>query len=396
LDLSTLCLVHSILEERGIRKAAARMGRPPSSASAALQRVEAAISVPLVRRDGQLLVPTLEAEARLPRLAEIAEAARALAMLGKRNGSPIPAVPLATLSRYAAAARSGSIRQAAKSIGLGQPQLTRQLKALESTLACALIDRSPGGIACTAKGLEALALAERIVEAWDSLCAASTERFRKTAATWRLGSVIPFGHESEIAGMLARLAVGWQKARPRQPLFLSSTTADELVAGLKSRRFDLVLLDVAAYPPEFEGALVARSQLALAAPRSLPQRAGTDPVSVMKSYPIAVPSPRSGLRQMTERFLAEFLSPADRARLTLIEVDSIPVIINLVLRHGFISVLPEISVANIAEPPVLIPLPAGYTQSLSLVWPKNPLSRQAAETVLALLSKDLHEPAASI
>ncbi|WP_313532286.1 LysR family transcriptional regulator, partial [Shinella sp.] len=62
MDLSTLCLVHSILEERGIRRAAAACRRPASSASAALRRVETVLSVPLVRRDGQALVPTLEAE----------------------------------------------------------------------------------------------------------------------------------------------------------------------------------------------------------------------------------------------------------------------------------------------------------------------------------------------
>src|SRR5690606_34700353 len=112
--------------------------------------------------------------------------------------------------------------------------------------------------------LEALALAERIAAAWESLFAASAERFRRSAATWRLGTVIPFGHESEIAAMLARLAVGWRAARPRQPLFLSSTTADELVAGLKNRRFDLILLDTDRYPAEFEGRLIARSRLALA------------------------------------------------------------------------------------------------------------------------------------
>ena len=90
---------------------------------------------------------------------------------------------------------------------------------------------------------------------------------------------------------------------------------------------------------------------------------------------------------MTDRFLEVALSPADRARLTLVEVDSIPVIINLVLDHGHLSVLPEHSVANIGPPPSLLPLDAAYQQSLSLVWPRDALSRQAAETMLAFLSK---------
>jgi DNA-binding transcriptional LysR family regulator len=376
--------VHSILEERGIRRAAAAMGRPASSASAALRRVEAVLSVPLVRRDGQALVPTLDAEARLPRFADIAEAAAALTALGV-GGKMAPAISLAALARFAAAARAGSINAAAKSLGLGQPQLTRQLSHLETAIGCKLVDRSATGIACTPAGLDALALAERIGAAWELLFTASAERFRRSAATWRLGTVIPFGHESEIAAMLARLAVEWRAARPRQPLFLSSTTADELVSGLKNRRFDLILLDTDRYPAEFDGKLIGRSQLALAGPRHLDR--SQDFAALLHSHPIAVPSPRSGLRQMTDRFLEATLSSVERARLTLVEVDSIPVIINLVLDHGHLSILPEHSVANISPPPTLLPLDAAYQQSLSLVWPRDALSRQAADTIIALLSR---------
>jgi LysR family nitrogen assimilation transcriptional regulator len=176
-------------------------------------------------------------------------------------------------------------------------------------------------------------------------------------------------------------------ARPRQPLFLSSTTADDLISGLKNRRFDLILLDTDHYPTEFEGQLIGRSQLALAGPRSLDETERQDFAALLRRYPIAVPSPRSGLRQMTDRFLEATLTPAERSRLTLVEVDSIPVIINLVLRHGHLSVLPEHSVANINPPPTLLPLYPAYQQSLSLVWPRDALSRQAAETMLPLLAK---------
>lgn len=387
MDLSTLCLVHSILEARGIRRAATAAGRPASSASAALRRVEANLSVPLARRDGQALVPTLDAETRLPRFAEIAEAAAALAALGAQSRKVQGAISLAALARFAATARAGSINGAAKTLGLGQPQLTRQLSHLEAAIGCRLMERTATGIRCTPAGLEALALAERIGAAWDLLCTASAERFRRSAATWRLGSVIPFGHESEIAAMLARLTVEWRAARPRQPLFLSSTTADELISGLKNRRFDLILLDTDRYPAEFEGRLISRSPLALAGPRGLGEAERQDIAALLRRYPIAVPSPRSGLRQMTDRFLEATLSQAERARLTLVEVDSIPVIINLVLRHGHLSVLPEHSVANIDPPPTLLPLDAAFVQSLSLVWPPDTLSRQAAETTIALLTK---------
>ena len=384
MDLATVCLVHTILQERSIRRAARVTGRPPSTISAALQRFEAVISVPLVRREGQNLMPTLEAETRLPHFAAFEAAARGLAVLAGRPERRVYdlTVSLQALARFVTTARMGSVRSAARATGIGQPQLARQIARLEADLRCTLFTRSPQGIHGTAAGVEALALAERIGDHWDQLSHAAAERFRKSAATWRLGSVIPFGHESEIASMLARLAIGWQTIRPRQPLFIASTTADELLAGLKTRRFDLVLLDVERFPAEFEGALVSRSRLALAAPRGT----GDGPVSALLArHPIAVPSPRSGLRQMADRFLADSLAPEERARLRLVEVDSIPVIINLVLDHGYLSILPEQSVSNIAAPPRLIPIGEAYRQSLSLVWPRNALSRQAAETALGLL-----------
>lgn len=386
MDLAAIHLTRFILEERSIRAAARRATVPASTASSALQRMEAALSVPLIRRAGQALVPTLEAEARLEDLSRLDDKSAQLMALrrGDQPGKP-PSVPLSALSRFVQIARSGSIRSAAKSLGLGQPQLTRQLAKLESDLGFPLFERSPAGIHATAEGAAALSLAEEIGMLWANLCAASALRFRQNAATWRLGSIIPFGHESEVAAMLARLAVGWRNARPRQPLFLSSTIADDLVAGLKSRRFDLILLDVANYPRDFEGALVDRSRLALALPGSAD--AASDLPGLLLSHPLAVPSPRSGLRQVTDRFLADVLSPAERARMTLVEVDSIPVIINLVLHHGYLSVLPEHSVGKIANPPRLLPIGEGYSQSLSLVWPKNALSRQAAATVLALLTR---------
>ena len=88
-------------------------------------------------------------------------------------------------------------------------------------------------------------------------------------------------------------------------------------------------------------------------------------IELLQKHPIAMPSVRSGLRQMTDRYLASTLTAAQRARLTLVEVDSIPVIINLVREHGHLSILPEQSVSRIADPPAPSPSAARarHTQS---------------------------------
>lgn len=387
MDIATLTLVHAVLTERGIRRAAKVIGRPPASVSAALKRMEAAIAVPLVRREGGNLVPTLEAQRRLADLAAARAAISDLLALAQEARETVPAISISALERFLAIAHCGSIRAAAQQIGVGQPQLTRQIADLEKALGYALLTRSAAGVVCTANGLAAMPLAETLSEIWARLSRASADRFRRSAATWRLGSVMPLGPESEIARMLATLTARWHRARPRQPLFLSSTTADELIAGLKSRRFDAVLLDVADFPGEFEGRLVSQGPLALAGQPEL--FATSKPLAdILTANPIAVPSLRSGLRQQAARFLENTLSETERQRLTITEVDSIPVIINLVLNHGYLSVLPQSSLSRVRNAPAMIRLDESYAQSLSLVWPKNALSRQLGEAMLEMMRQD--------
>lgn len=387
MDIATLSIVHAILEERGIRRAAKAVNRPVASVSAALKRFEAAIAVPLVRREGGNFVPTLEAQSRMPDLSAANRAIQLLLSPGPaRQLNSVPSISLIALDRFVTVARSGSIRGAAKIAGAGQPQLTRQMADLERDLGYRLLIRSPSGIACTPEGLVAVPIAESLLDIWQRLSRASGDRFRRAAATWRLGSVMPLGPESEIARMLAALTAEWHGARPRQPLFISSTTADELIAGLKSRRFDVVLLDLETFPAEFEGRLISRTPLALAGHPSLFTTHGEDIGGLLQANPIVVPSLKSGLRQQAEHFIGKVLGEQERNRLTVIEVDSIPVILNLVMNHGYLSMLPESSAARVRNAPAMRRLGPGYMQSLSLAWQKNALSRQAGEAMLTMMS----------
>ncbi|MDK1490214.1 LysR family transcriptional regulator [Sinorhizobium sp. 7-81] len=385
-DIATIVLVDATLREGGIRRAAKLSGRPPSSVSAAVRRFEQTISVPLLRREGAMLVPTLEAQARIAEIAEAAETATLLANgLGRRRAGLIPPVSLAALDRFVKIARNGSIRSVARMLGLGQPQLTRQMAGLERHLGYRLFERAYHGVVCTEEALAALPLAEKLLQSWGRLTRASDDRFRRDATTWRLGAVMPLGPESEIARMLAALTAAWHAARPRQHLFISSTTADELIAGLKSRRFDAALLDVADFPNEFEGRLVSETPLALAGAAGTLSEISGDFAHLLCTTPIAVPSAKSGLRREATRFLEDTLSESERRRVTLIEVDSIPVIINLVSHHGYLSILPESSLARVHRPPAMIRLAPAYKQSLTLVWPRKALWAQAGEAMFRMM-----------
>lgn len=385
MDMATIVIVDAVLREGGIRAAAARCGRAPSSVSAAVKRFEQAVSMPLFRHEKTVVVLTLEARARASDVNEATTKIAAILEAVGKAPAPVPPISLVALDRFVRIAHSGSIRAAASALGLGQPQLTRQIADLERHLGSLLFERSHGGIRCTASAERIIPLVEALLDIWARLTHASADRFRRDVTTWRLGAVMPLGPESEIARMLAALTANWQRTRPRQPLFVSSTTADDLLTGLRSRRFDAVLLDVAEIPPDCEGRLVSLMPLALAGPAAALSEFGTNLPRLLAACPIAVPSARSGLRREAARFLDDTLSEAERRRITLVEVDSIPVIINLVGQHGYISVLPESSLARMHQPPAMIRLDPTYRQSLTLVWPRGTLAGEIGELMISMM-----------
>ena len=359
MDTATLIAIDSVLRTRSIRAAARSLGRPASTIAASIARFEAEISVRLVERAGSGLVASLEAVRLEPEIAAAAQLARTI--------SATRAIKLDALDRFTQVAALGSIRRAARGIGLGQPQLTRQIAQLEAMLGQPLLRRGSGGSHVTAYGAHIAAVAEALLTAWRGLSGASDERFRKAAATTRLGSVIPLGYESEIARLLANLVARWLAERPRAPLFVSSTTADDLLAGLKSGLFDVAFLDTERLPADLDGEVVGRTPLAVVGVAE-GYHSITD---ALLAAPLAVPSARSGLRQRINRILDEHLNEAERSALRLIEIDSIPVILNLVLHHGFVSVLPQASVTRIRSDLRQLALPAQYDMNFWLCWPRG-------------------------
>ncbi|MCY1551204.1 hypothetical protein D9M68_875180 [compost metagenome] len=115
--------------------------------------------------------------------------------------------------------------------------------------------------------------------------------------------------------------------------------------------------------------------------------AGSSVAETLLSGPLAVPSARSGLRQRINAVLDDHLGDTKRSNLRLIEVDSIPVIVNLVLNHGFISVLPLTSVARIDADLPCLPLPGKYDLGFWLSWSRgNP---GVAQAILASIDQSL-------
>lgn len=372
MDTASLIAMDLVLRTRSLRGAARLLNRPTSTIAAAIARVEAEISVRLVEKAGSGLVASLEAIRLEPQIADAAQLARQITL--------DRAIKFEALERFGQVVAQGSIRRAARALGMGQPQLTRQVTHLEALLGLSLLTRSSAGSSVTEQGAALAATAEHLLATWRNISRAAEERFRKTAATARLGSIIPLGYESEIARILANLAARWLDEHPRAPLFVSSTTAEDLLAGLKKGLFDAAFLDIDHLPADLDGRIVSTTPLAVVSS----QPAGTIADALLSS-PLAVPSARSGLRHRINRVLEDHLSDTERSAMRLIEIDSIPVILNLVLHHGFVSVLPQASVARIRSDLTQVPLPARYDMAFQLCWPRG--NATIAQAILSTIAR---------
>jgi LysR family transcriptional regulator, nitrogen assimilation regulatory protein len=388
MDTFTLIAGQTVLTSGGLRPAARLLGRPVASVSAAFLRLEKALATSLVIKAPARLAPTLEAQRLLPELENAAEICQRLHHLFGSTGRGDAAtrtVSLLALRRFCEVVRSGSIRRAARELQTGQPQLSRQISGLEALFGQKLLERSADGTQPTSTGREVLMLADALDAVWQGMTRQADRDFRRTISTFRLGTIIPLGHESETARQLAALAARWLSERPKTPLFISSTTAEDLLGGLQTGQFDLALLDTDLVPPHLERKVVASLRLAIVGRPPLMADGAENLVTLLRSRPIAVPSKRSGLRQRFTDLLAGLMSDAERDSMTLVEIDSLPILVNLVLEHGFLAVLPQASFADIDEPLSAIALDPAYDLKLTLAWPPTFSGRRLAEMVMKTL-----------
>jgi len=91
-------------------------------------------------------------------------------------------------------------------------------------------------------------------------------------------------------------------------------------------------------------------------------------VEALRREPVAVPTARSGLRRAVRDLLEAGGERSDQTPANFTEIDSIPVIINLVREHGHLSVLPKASVDGLIDGVEAVELPAAFDLPICLVW----------------------------
>ncbi|MCJ9723674.1 LysR family transcriptional regulator [Agrobacterium sp. SHOUNA12C] len=352
--LGALFIADTVFSIGSVRETARRLSLSASTVSGALRRLETDLAIKLVERaSGELA--TLLASAKVKKgLQPIVAGMRALSALTKEPPTPedyaqwaarLP-LKIATIERFLEVADQGSINRAARRLRLGQPQLSLQIANLEDLFGCRLFERQAQGSMLTEAGREVQAILAGIAEAWDEMKATSDERFQRVARAVRIGSIIPTGSESWVARSLASLVARWNSSGNRNMLSLMLMTADDLREALRSGRIDVAIVDSVFGLDAFDHMeLLATDMVAIAPPGSTERTVA----ALVDNHPLCVPSPRTGIGNAAMAFGYD---SGDRRRFRgrdITSADSLPVIVDLVANHGYVSFLGRVSAMPIAD-----------------------------------------------
>ena len=190
---------------------------------------------------------------------------------------------LSQIRDFLAVVDAGSMRAAARSLGLSQPALTKSVRQLEEELGGVLVTRSVRGVQLTEIGRAFLARARSVT--------ADLHRAREEVAQLRgarVGSLTVGAAPAPALGLLphalARLRRRWHEAK----ICVTDVSPSEVMPALRDGRLDLALsvrIGPLAVPgPEYlveplylnEARIIARRGHPLAAARTLAELAGAE------------------------------------------------------------------------------------------------------------------------
>ncbi|MBY4608204.1 LysR family transcriptional regulator [Rhizobium sp. 9T] len=400
MHLGALFIIGHVLTSASVRETARRFQLSPSTVSAAIRNAETELAMKLTERASGELVTLIAGGGVLEGLEPITVAIGELCQFAGQVGASgineawaarIP-VKIVAIERFLEVADQGSINRAARRLHLGQPQLSLQLANLEKFLGCRLFERQAQGSILTEEGRRAYQIFMAISQAWNDLKSAADERYRRTARSLRIGSIIPTGSESWVARCLGLLVSEWNARRSNNAISLVSMTADDLREALKSGRIDVAILDSVFGLEDFRHRELLQTDMVVIAP---PHSTETTVADLVAGHAICMPSPRTGLGHAAMAFSAE-RAPDRRLRSRdITAADSLPVIVDLVANHGYVSFLGRVSAMPIAGKVRIVDLDEHLPMSYHVAFNHRKAAADACAVIIAAAARITSEAAAN-
>ncbi|ANK84148.1 MULTISPECIES: LysR family transcriptional regulator [unclassified Rhizobium] len=399
MHLGALFIIRHVLTSASVRETARRFQLSPSTVSAAIRNAETELAMKLTERASGELVTLIASAGVLEGLEPITVAIGELCLFAGQVGAGgideawaarIP-VKIGAIERFLEVADQGSINRAARRLHLGQPQLSLQLANLEKFLGRRLFERQAQGSVLTEEGRRAYQIFMAISQAWNDLKSAADERYRRTARSLRIGSIIPTGSESWVARCLGLLVSEWNARRSNNAISLVSMTADDLREALKSGRIDVAILDSVFGLDDFRHRKLLQTDMVVIAP---PQSTETTVADLVAGHAICMPSPRTGLGHAAMAFSHE-RAPDRRLRSRdITAADSLPVIVDLVANHGYVSFLGRVSAVPIADKVRIVDLDEHLPMSYHVAFNHRKAAADACAVIIEAAARITSESVA--
>jgi LysR family transcriptional regulator, hydrogen peroxide-inducible genes activator len=169
------------------------------------------------------------------------------------------------LRYFSAIVRTGSFTRAAEQLGIAQPSLSQQIRALEKQLGNPLFERLGRSVRLTSFGealrQPALDILQQVAEAKSSL-ASLQQGIRGTLRVGVVPTIMPYLIAPRIGDFLSRF--------PEVDLLLTEATTPQLVGQLQSGDLDLAVSGLPLRNPDIVCSELAREPLLLAVAQSHP------------------------------------------------------------------------------------------------------------------------------
>jgi DNA-binding transcriptional LysR family regulator len=393
LQLGTLFVASHVLSSGSIRETARRLSLAASTVSTAVRNLETELAIKLTERSSGELATLLASDKVREGLTPIVRSAEQLAeWMGDGEASRL-STKIATMERFLEVADQGSINRAARRLKLGQPQLSLQIATLEKSLGHRLLERQAQGSALTEEGRRAYAIFSTISQAWNDLKSSADERYQRTARSLRIGSIIPTGSESWVARCLGALVSEWNASRNKNAISLVLMTADDLREALKSGRIDVAILDSVFGLERFQHRELLQTDMVVIAP---PESNGRTVAELVENHAICTPSPRTGLGHAAMALSHERAANRRFRNQDITAADSLPVIVDLVANHGYISFLGRVSALPIADRVRIVELNEHISMSYHVAFNHRKASADASAMILDAVAKIIAAPVAQV
>lgn len=280
---------------------------------------------------------------------------------------------------------AGGFTRAAARLRVAQPALSRQLRDLEEEVGAPLLERRSGGVTPTAAGQVLVDEARALLARVDAALAATRAAAAAEGGEVRLGYA-----PSPTVELLPELMRRMAEAAPRLRVSLHDLSGDELLAGLREGKLDLVLMvDPASLKPrgvEFTP-LRAYPHRVLVARDHRFARLARVPLAELAEEPLVI----YRRDQYAEYFktVRALLGPATRAPRVAAECDGATSLLAAVAGGRGVALVPSVF-AHLAGPklrlrplsPEPAPLVVGYARAARRAAP--PAARRCAEVLAGM------------